>query len=56
MGLWLLQPDAARDSRYPLEAYESFGQLFCRTLRDRAREIKDLAPYAMVCKGLGFRV
>ncbi|XP_026193079.1 phosphatidylserine decarboxylase proenzyme 1, mitochondrial [Cyclospora cayetanensis] len=43
-----LQPSAAADSRYPLEAYESFGQLFCRTLKDRAREVMDLAPLAMV--------
>ncbi|CDJ41049.1 phosphatidylserine decarboxylase proenzyme, putative [Eimeria tenella] len=44
----LMSPSAAADSRYPLEAYESFGQLFCRTLRDRAREVMDLSPLAMV--------
>ncbi|CDJ31451.1 phosphatidylserine decarboxylase proenzyme, putative [Eimeria mitis] len=49
MSIFLhLQPAAAADSRYPLVAYESFGELFCRTLRDRAREIMDLSPLAMV--------
>ncbi|CDJ59206.1 phosphatidylserine decarboxylase proenzyme, putative [Eimeria maxima] len=49
MSIFLhLQPAAAADSRYPLEAYESFGDLFCRTLRDKAREIMDLSPFAMV--------
>ncbi|KAL8272734.1 hypothetical protein Esti_003370 [Eimeria stiedai] len=47
------QPSAAADSRYPLEAYDSLGQLFCRRLKDGAREIEDLAPFAMVREGFG---